>query len=33
VDVIVQVENGRGKGNGRFGVGGEVEVWGPWWNV
>jgi hypothetical protein len=26
VDVIIQVENGRAKGNGRFGVGGEVEV-------
>jgi hypothetical protein len=26
VDVIIQVENGRARGNGRFGVGGEVEV-------
>jgi hypothetical protein len=26
VDVIIQVENGKARGNGRFGVGGEVEV-------
>ena len=26
VDVIIQVENGRAKGNGRFEVVGEVEV-------
>ena len=26
VDIIIQVENGRARGNGRFGVGGEVEV-------
>jgi predicted ATP-dependent serine protease len=26
VDVIIQVEKGRAKGKGRFGVGGEVEV-------
>jgi hypothetical protein len=26
VDVIIQVVNGRARGNGRFGVGGEVEV-------
>ena len=29
VDVIIQVETGRARGNGRFGVGGEVEVWEP----
>jgi hypothetical protein len=26
--VIIQVEQGVAKGTGRFGVGGEVRVWG-----
>jgi len=27
VDVIVEVADGKAKGNGRFGVGGEIDVW------
>jgi hypothetical protein len=27
VDVIIEVADGKAKGNGRFGVGGEIDVW------
>jgi hypothetical protein len=27
VDVIIEVADGKAKGNGRFGIGGEIDVW------